>query len=361
MKSVQMKPVTAALAIGAMLWSSPDANAGACDAALVMSTYRSSSSIALDWRLADLVEESSYREIRNNQGASGTIYGVPVGANYDDFRKTVESLKHQTRQSLSYSQQQNLAWTGLDPNAPSSYQACLRSQPGGLKAYVIGATTTDIVVQISWTAPGHPTARIVTSGQNSGLYPEELSYGEVQVRVPRPQQTSSITINSTAPRGFAASFVLEPLPPPPKPVAPEYPSPNWYSVLSVRGGGYLNVYGSRFLVRSPLAITEQLPAHQFKLNKVGEPNTYEIQSTDTTFIVGRWQGGIAHEGDAIVLSQAGTPGQTWVLERASGGYRLKHPNGNLYVALGVKATAPAEHYSLVLTAGASGAAIWTFR
>src|SRR4051812_43998989 len=63
-----------------------------CQDALVKSTYTSQSQASDDWRLAKLVSQSSYDEIKQSAGVNVVIYGVPVGASYDDFRKRIDQL-----------------------------------------------------------------------------------------------------------------------------------------------------------------------------------------------------------------------------------------------------------------------------
>jgi hypothetical protein len=62
------------------------AQAGPCSDALVISTYDRFETKHVDWRLASHVFGTAYNEIRDKAGASATIYGVPVGANYGDFK-----------------------------------------------------------------------------------------------------------------------------------------------------------------------------------------------------------------------------------------------------------------------------------
>src|SRR5271157_4630351 len=99
-----------------------------CDAALVKSTYNSFSSDQMDWRLATLVTEKDYNEIKQDAGGSAVIYGVPVGANYDEYRKNVTEKLASYHESLTRNQIKNILWTGLDPNAKSAYSECLQAQ-----------------------------------------------------------------------------------------------------------------------------------------------------------------------------------------------------------------------------------------
>src|SRR5262245_59962689 len=88
-----------------------------CDGALVKSTYRQKSSVGTDWRLAELVDETTYNEIKKGGGVSAKIFGILIGANYNEFQQSFGSLKRVHKEQLRYSQLQNIAWTGIDQNA----------------------------------------------------------------------------------------------------------------------------------------------------------------------------------------------------------------------------------------------------
>jgi hypothetical protein len=327
---------------------------GSCDSALVKSTYNSSANTKIDWRLADLVDQNTYEEIKHNGAGSATIYGVPVGANYEDYKNTIASYKQSTNQSLSYSQQVNVAWTGLDPNAPSAYRDCLRAEQlkTGLHAFVIAATTTNILVRINWNVPGFATTRIEIAGADSQmqrLFPGVVGNGEVTVAIPRPKAQIAVAINSVQPLGYSTEITFEPLPPPPPPIdSDQYPAVSkWYWISNVRTGWYLNVYGGTFeTIRTPLDVTGTTPIHRWSLAKVGEPNIYEIRTESPLFVMGRWQG-FAYLHDAIVVSNGGNINQRWQLERVgTNQYRIRVPASNYYLALGDRGSSPTDHFAM---------------
>jgi hypothetical protein len=128
---------------------SPSIAQSVCDAALVRATYNLSNRVGLDWRLADLVTQETYNEVKNSAGASAVIYGLPVGANYTDYKNRIDKLKKEYTEQLSYTQQLNVAWSGLDPKSENLYRDCLSAQiltTDGLHAVVVGATKNDIAL-----------------------------------------------------------------------------------------------------------------------------------------------------------------------------------------------------------------------
>ena len=100
------------------LWSGFALAQAQCDAALVLSTYTSWDSSHVDWRLSTMVTKEGYDTIKHDTDANGTIYGIPVGANYDDFHNRVEQEMNSRHESLTTDQARNVMWTGLDPHTP---------------------------------------------------------------------------------------------------------------------------------------------------------------------------------------------------------------------------------------------------
>ena len=132
--------------------------AAVCDAALVMSTYSSFSSDNLDWRLATLITEKDWSQIKHDQGSNAVIYGVPVGETYSDFESRVHEKTSIYNESLTHNQMLNILWTGLDPSGANAYSDCLRTQlfnGRGLHLAVSSATKTDISLLISWNPQGN--------------------------------------------------------------------------------------------------------------------------------------------------------------------------------------------------------------
>jgi hypothetical protein len=195
-----------------------------CEEALVRATYNHISSDHLDWRLALLVTQSEYDEIKHDAGANAVIYGIPVGATYDDFQKRIRTYQSSTNASLTHDQALNILWTGLDPNSPNAYSECLRTQVlslGGLHLTVKSATASDIVLVATWRPEGK-NAPLTIQPQWTWLnasttnLPKQLTSGQTTVVVQRPKQQKTLAVNYP---GFGDSVTLDPLPPALKPPA----------------------------------------------------------------------------------------------------------------------------------------------
>jgi hypothetical protein len=186
-----------------------------CDAALIKSTYNSFSSDQMDWRLATLVSERDYNEIKQDAGANAVIYGVPVGATYSDFQKSVHDKLQTYNESLTRNQLRNILWTGLDPNSPGAYEECLKAQvfaARGLHMAVKFATKSDISLVVKWNPQGSDPANIPVTwnwqGASAAPLPKSIQQGDTIVVVQRPKQERTLALNY---KGFSDSVVLEPL------------------------------------------------------------------------------------------------------------------------------------------------------
>lgn len=96
-----------------------------CDQALVRSTYSSVSADHLDAHLATLVSQESYNKITEDAKANATIYGIPMGGSWKEFKDNVQKAIASSNSSLTHDQALNILWTGLDQNASSAYSKCV--------------------------------------------------------------------------------------------------------------------------------------------------------------------------------------------------------------------------------------------
>ena len=210
-----------------------------CRSALVLSTYNKNSSRLRDQRLAARVTRAEYDEAKHNGGVSAVIYGVPVGANYDDFHKRSEQNSSSTNSSLKESEALNIMWTGLSANAASSYSACLRAEVGshrGIHLSVLGATASDITLLVQYVVAGHDPNPARATWQPSPLpgvhWPTLISAGETIIIVPRPHVSRQVVIQVD---GAASSVDIDPLPKP-SPLPPPPPPPPTDSAFKVLPG-----------------------------------------------------------------------------------------------------------------------------
>jgi hypothetical protein len=67
-----------------------------CESALVLSTYNKQLAYQSDWRVADLVDSATYDRIKHDAGVNAVIYGIPVGANYSDFKDRFLDIERST-------------------------------------------------------------------------------------------------------------------------------------------------------------------------------------------------------------------------------------------------------------------------
>jgi hypothetical protein len=195
----------------------------------------------LDYRLATLVTETDYNEIKRDAGLNVVIYGVPVGASYGEYQKNVHDKLNSYKSSLTHDQAINILWTGLDPGANGRYRDCLNEHilaGRGLHLAVQFATASDITLLASWNPQGNDPATIgpkwVYRGKRSTL-PSELKQGFTTVVVPRPTVQQTLAINYP---GFTGALILEPLAklPPLPPVLPMVNSVETYPTSVLASG-----------------------------------------------------------------------------------------------------------------------------
>jgi hypothetical protein len=204
------------LAIAALSSTAPPALA-ICEDALIRSTLNTS--LKDDVRLATLVTESVWDEASHNGGANAVLYGIPVGASYGDYKTRAQSSLN----SLNYSRAQsfNLAWTGLDPNANTPYQACLQAEVArspGLHLGVRAADRSHIVLLLNWNIPSAPPINVTWTTPSIGRQNLRTNFpqGATSFAVPRP---NADVVLAASYRGLTSEVVtLTPLPaaaPPP--------------------------------------------------------------------------------------------------------------------------------------------------
>lgn len=192
------------------------ADVSACNATLIRATYQSAQSRFLDWRLAEMIDESTYQQLKQGMGANATIYGVPMGAKYENFKENINTFRKITNVSLTTSEFQNILWTGLDPVAGQAYAKCIDAQvttSNGLFLIPRQANENFITIVIRLRAPSSAANRLpVTWGgyrPTSVTLPREIARGDdYTVEIPRPRQTRTLVINGG---GYTDSIEITPL------------------------------------------------------------------------------------------------------------------------------------------------------
>lgn len=193
-------------------------NVSDCNAALVMSTYNRLDTSHTDWRVASLVTDKEWDEINNQFHGNATIYGIPMGASYQDYHNRVTDKLNSYQESLTQDELTNVAWTGLDPNGASAYVQCLKAahQDQGLSVYVTNATKDEVALRVTWHPTGiEPKTASLDWTWNAGgksKLPKTVVQGNTPVVLPRPKKQQILTAVFD---GHEATLVVTPYPPPP--------------------------------------------------------------------------------------------------------------------------------------------------
>jgi hypothetical protein len=199
-----------------------------CSRALIVSTYREHDELSRDYRMARFVTRQEYEELKKNVSADGVIYGVPVGANYDEYRARALKISESVSVSLSEHQVRNILWTGLDPNSLKAYESCLIANNYGLFLYVRSATKNEIEIVLKYRpTSGSGEIAITWTGGTPDireLLPKRIGIAEITRIVPRPAKDNlllGVNVVGDGPNAPPAVMITAwPGDPPPLPSAP---------------------------------------------------------------------------------------------------------------------------------------------
>ncbi|MDO9296601.1 hypothetical protein [Bradyrhizobium sp.] len=253
-----------------------------CDKALVISTYDSIASDRLDYRLAESVDEETYKKIKEKHGGgiSVPIYGVPVGADYNQFKDNVRryTLNQRRSESLNRDQALSVKWTGLDQIASSAYRQCLNTvlamSPGKVTIAAVYATNTDVSFVVRYTKAGgqpDPIAMKWTTNLRTidgSPLPNTLSSGADKYIVFRqPAVSQQIAFNSDAGGGVIPVAALPRRVPRPPCAAKAGP----YNFDGTNCGDNYEISGRRALIRfgsgRQTSIPENNPQYDASIGK----------------------------------------------------------------------------------------------
>ena len=164
--------------------------------------------------MAKHVDSSTYEEIKTGAGVSATIYGVPIGANYDEYQKNISTFSLDEDAFYSNDEFRNISWTGLSEQSADAYKTCIRSQKRGLVLVPDKATDSDISFILEYSVVGGSPNPLPVSWfgieVGSNRLPDAVSAGEQIVIIKRPEKTSTLAVNGAANAGFADSVTLTP-------------------------------------------------------------------------------------------------------------------------------------------------------
>jgi hypothetical protein len=168
--------------------------------------------------VASLVTEKEWDEINKEFHGNATIYGIPMGASYQDYHNRVIDKLNSYQESLTQDELTNVAWTGLDPNGASGYVECLKTlhRDQGLSVYVTNATKDEVSLRITWRNTGvEPKTAILDwtwNANGKSNLPKTVVAGNKPVVLPRPTKQQILTAYFA---GHEATIVITPYPPPP--------------------------------------------------------------------------------------------------------------------------------------------------
>jgi hypothetical protein len=205
---------TAAFTVAYLVVSGSAQAAPDCNADLVKDTGSAWSTSQQDWRLASTVTETDYNNQHKGGEANATIYGIPMGANYNEFRTNIKTLSTQTNESLTQSQAQNIIWSKLDQNSSPNYQKCIDAyiaNQAGLHLTVVAATVNDIALKVTYNVPhsGPIKVKWVPDTMENQKLSEEVDNSTI-VRVMRPKKDTTLSVNFG---GYSSETItLTPLP-----------------------------------------------------------------------------------------------------------------------------------------------------
>jgi hypothetical protein len=189
-----------------------------CNSTLIISTYNKVDVSKSDWRMATFVDKETYSKIKDSAGLSATVYGIPIGADYSQFKENIDRYKTNTNESFSQEQFQNVSWTALGADAAEAYKECIRQKSRGLYIIPDKASDSDLSFRVAYgVIGGSPNPLPVTwsgGAAKDASLPRSVSAGEKIIVIDRPVKSSTLAINDDATAGFSDSVILTPLPPP---------------------------------------------------------------------------------------------------------------------------------------------------
>jgi hypothetical protein len=225
-----------------------------CSKALIPKTtdirYDEVTNLSLAWNMS----EGAYNEAKQQFGANAVIYGVPIGANYGEFRRNtynkVQSLHVQDFEKRAYA----YATSALPPESLDAYKSCLLSL-GGLSLVAGKSGSTSYTMWVVYFPPldarANLTGKVVSSNNitqsNLQTVTSEIARRSFSQRVDLqltvvPQSIEQDTTIDVAVGSQSRSLIMPPLrtaAPPPPPSAENIGNKligSYQVILGPRGG-----------------------------------------------------------------------------------------------------------------------------
>jgi hypothetical protein len=197
-----------------------------CDGALAKDIYDSSTHYTVDWRLATLVTRDEWNQSNQGGGVNAVIYGIPVGASYDDYKNNVSQFMASHNESLNIDYSRSIAWQELSANDLAAYEACLAALRAGAPGFYLTADHAErdkIILTVYYEAGAHDPneVKLQWGGDKSVLPPDapKKIFHNVQttIALKRPA-TGSVVLTVNAPGIPGDSIVIPSYPPKPLPI-----------------------------------------------------------------------------------------------------------------------------------------------
>lgn len=102
-----------------------------CSKALVVANENISSSVATQLSVAYNMSEGEWAQRKTNASANAVIYGVPVGASYEDYKNNVRQRAEAFHLDRFEQRAYAYATSGLNQSSVEAYKACLQSVQKG--------------------------------------------------------------------------------------------------------------------------------------------------------------------------------------------------------------------------------------
>ncbi|MFT3998845.1 MAG: hypothetical protein QM684_01340 [Rhizobium sp.] len=130
-----------------------------CNPALVIATYSKFDHNIFNYKLSTSVSKDDWSEASKKFGATGMLYGVPIGLNFDSYHRTAQSFASSHNVSLSKEEFASELRHELGSDSVEAYTKCLatveRLRNSSLQ--IGNVTETDSVqsVEFMWRPIGH--------------------------------------------------------------------------------------------------------------------------------------------------------------------------------------------------------------
>ena len=129
-----------------------------CSAVLVKNTVSTSTFSISDLSIALTMSENTWNDLHQQLGAVATVYGIPLGASYDNYEKTVRSVMEtfQLNNFQLYAGSYSSSKLSDRPDLFEAYRACLAANSHGLAvvAGTMGNTAdSSYSIWVTWSPP----------------------------------------------------------------------------------------------------------------------------------------------------------------------------------------------------------------